>query len=559
MNQSRGWVTRVASIEIIAIPIATHPIAVTVSDARLSRAPGFAWAITEMTEEDNGLAIAKALRAGTAVAVSDGSFKESQGTAAFAIEGDSPVGGVVGVNVIPGADESHSAYRSELGGVAGVLECLHCACTVHSITHGKIEVGLDGDQARLAAFGHWPLDPSQPDFDMLVHIRGMIRLSPLTFTSRWIKGHQDDSQSFASLDRWGKLNVECDGLAKGFWNSHALAKTWAPSITFGLEKWALWIDQKKLSKVDKKKLYAFTFEERTRACWHRKSSLTPELITSTNWEACSAAMGRLPFGKKGWLVKHATGWCGVGRRELLRGNQDHADCPRCGQTETARHVVECKGTGADLTFSLAVKKLETDMTALETAPHITRAIIRRLQQWRKYGDRALPRFKDHDQWGTRHAVKEQDQIGWYQLLLVRIGNKWSDAQQRHIDSLQKKSAGRRWTIYLIQKALEIAWDMWEQRNHIKHNTLHPRAAAAVVDIKVQLQLLYRNGHAGFLSQDRLLFSKSETKLLKGEAKEMLQWITSVLNATRRAAQAKNDAYASMQVERAIMQRWLQHS
>jgi hypothetical protein len=169
--------------------------------------------------------------------------------------------------------------------------------------------------------------------------------------------------------------------------------------------------------------------------------------------------------------------------------------PRCGQTETARHVVECKGTGADLTFSLAVKKLETDMTALETAPHITRAITRRLQQWRKHGDRALPRFKDHDQWGTRHAVKEQDQIGWCQLLLGRIGNKWSDAQQRCVDSLQKKNTGRRWTISLIQKALEIAWDVWEQRNHIKHNALHPRAAAAVVDIKVQLQLLYRKGHA----------------------------------------------------------------
>jgi hypothetical protein len=103
-----------------------------------------------------------------------------------------------------------------------------------------------------------------------------------------------------------------------------------------------------------------------------------------------------------------------------------------------------------------------------------------------------------------------------------------------IDSLQKKNARRRWTISLIQKALEIAWDMWEQRNHIKHNALHPRAAAAVVDVKVQLQLICRKGHAGFLSQDRLLFSKSETKLLKGEAKAMLQWITSALNATRRA-------------------------
>jgi hypothetical protein len=442
--------------------------------------------------------------------------------------------------------------------VAGILEYLHSICIAHAITEGKVEVGLDGDQARKEAFGAWPLDPSRPDFDMLVHIRGMIKVSPLTFSSRWIEAHQDDSQSFTMLDRWGKLNVECDGLAKGFWNTNALAKTWAPSITFGFEKWALWIDKKKLSKVDKKKLYAFTFESRTREYWHRKHSLTPELITSINWEACAAAMGSLPFGKKRWLLKHATGWCGVGRREQIRGNQDHAECPRCGETETSRHVVECKGTGADLTFALAVTKLETELTVLETAPHLTKAIIRRIQQWRKHGDRALPRFTDTDQWGTQHAVREQDLIGWYQFLLGRVGRKWSDAQQRYIDSLYKKNTGRRWTISLIQKALEVAWDMWEQRNHIKHNTLHPRAAAAVMDIKVQLQLLYRKGKAGFLSQDKLLFSKSEEKLLKGEPTEMLQWITSVLNATRRAAQAKNDAEATMQDERALMKRWLQY-
>ena len=34
----------------------------------------------------------------------------------------------------------------------------------------------------------------------------------------------------------------------------------------------------------------------------------------------------------------------------------------------------------------------------------------------------------------------------------------------------------------------MAWDMWEQRNNIKHNTLHPHVALAVLDIKVKLQL-----------------------------------------------------------------------
>ena len=50
-------------------------------------------------------------------------------------------------------------------------------------------------------------------------------------------------------------------------------------------------------------------------------------------------------------------------------NQDHDKCPRCGESESAQHVVECKGTGVDVTFALAVKKLDIHMTSLDAAPH----------------------------------------------------------------------------------------------------------------------------------------------------------------------------------------------
>ena len=94
------------------------------------------------------------------------------------------------------------------------------------------------------AFGDWPLNPGWPDFDLLQHIRGMIASSPLTFSSRWIAFHQDDDGELAAIDHWGQLNVECDGLAKDFWNSNALAKMGRPNTQFGFEKWSLWIDQK---------------------------------------------------------------------------------------------------------------------------------------------------------------------------------------------------------------------------------------------------------------------------------------------------------------------------
>jgi hypothetical protein len=100
-----------------------------------------------------------------------------------------------------------------------------------------------------------------PDYDTLQHIRGMIAASPLTFTGRWIESHQDDKTPLAQIDQlgyqWDKLNVQCDGLAKSYWNTNALADTWRRNLQCGFEKWSLWIANNKLSQIDKEKAVCF--------------------------------------------------------------------------------------------------------------------------------------------------------------------------------------------------------------------------------------------------------------------------------------------------------------
>jgi hypothetical protein len=218
-------------------------------------------------------------------------------------------------------------------------------------------------------------------------------------------------------------------------------------------------------------------------------------------------------------------------------------------------VVECKGTGANITYTLAIQKLEMQLTNLNTTLPIVKAIVTRLIQWRKYRDQHLPTLRQRDIYGAHHAVHHQDKIGWYNFLLGRLSKKWSDSQKRYIDSLHRKNSGRRWTSSVIQKALDIAWDMWEQRNDINRNTMHPRWAAAIDKIKAQLRGLYRQ-ERNFLPIDRHLFLKSESTLLLGEPHLMLQWITSVITASWRAAAATNDLEQTMTAERALMQRWL---
>jgi hypothetical protein len=401
--------------------------------ARLRRPILDQWSIPEITMADDGKDIAQAISRGSAIAVSDGSYKDGRGTSAFILEisdNFDRTGRIVGVNSIPGENEDQSLYRSEIGGVSGIVETIGILCDRYSITSGAVEMGLDGEQAMKNIFGEWPLHPKQADYDLLKDIRKKIKRSPLQWTGRWVEGHQDDQVELDEMDRWSQLNVETDGLAKEYWNDCMERDNWLPNKGFTDEGWSVWVEGKKLTKVDKHALYDYAFSSRTKAYWSKNHHLTAELITSINWDACQQSLKKLPFGKRRWLLKHATGFCGVGKMEQTRGNQDHDECPRCGKQEDAPHVVRCKGTGTDAIFEVAVQKVEIHMSEKFTAPDIITAIGKRIRQWRKYSDAQtidqvtpLPKYRQRDIFGTKHAVEEQDQIGWYNLLLGRMSTK----------------------------------------------------------------------------------------------------------------------------------------
>jgi hypothetical protein len=199
----------------------THSFSYDFARARGSLPQADQWAMSQISLPDNGTGLAASLIAGSAIAVSDGSFKDGRGTAAFVIEDcihPNNLSQAIGVNTVPGSLEDHSAYRSELSGDWGVISAVECICKAHGVTSGSIEVGLDGEQAMKVCEGHWTLHAGQPDFDLLQDICTKLSRSPLTWHWRWIEGHQDDGKTFKELDRWAQLNVICDGLAKEFWN-----------------------------------------------------------------------------------------------------------------------------------------------------------------------------------------------------------------------------------------------------------------------------------------------------------------------------------------------------
>jgi hypothetical protein len=98
--------------------------------------------------------------------------------------------------------------------------------------------------------------------------------------------------------------------------------------------------------------------------------------------------------------------------------------------------------------------------------------------------------------------------------------------------------------------------MWEQHNHIMHNTLHPKKQQELEQLGQQVEAVYNQGTDTLLPRDQPLFQKSIATIRKGTVKEQEQWMVSVMLAQRRAAVVAADRRALMHVERTLMETWL---
>jgi hypothetical protein len=139
------------------------------------------WSVQSADVVDNGRVIAAAIIRGSARAVSDGSFKNAMGTSASILVHSkaTDLNRLISVNSVPGNREEQSAYRSELAGVSGSLSLIAAVCMVHDIHTGSITIGLDGEQAMIAASEDWPLSPARPDYNLLTYIQAKVRGLPI--------------------------------------------------------------------------------------------------------------------------------------------------------------------------------------------------------------------------------------------------------------------------------------------------------------------------------------------------------------------------------------------
>ena len=254
--------------------------------------------------EDNCQALSAGIRNGTASIVSGGSFNPASpigpvGTLAVMLAPSTECPKrhwAKGCNWVNGPISSQSAYRSELTGVIALLTIIDILVRHHSITEGAVTIALDGKTAMEEASGDWPLRINQKCFDYLQIIRACIKLSPLSFTFRHVKGHQTKEVDYNQLDWWGQRNEDVDAMAKEFLFSctedRIANRKHHRQPTLHLEKWALAMNGIKFTSICIDLLYINLYGSRTLAYWNKKDN-TPNDPKRILWEESRLAMKQL--------------------------------------------------------------------------------------------------------------------------------------------------------------------------------------------------------------------------------------------------------------------------
>ena len=339
------------------------------------------WVVEDVSlPEDNGVALAEAIRANQGRCMSDGSLKDLFGTSGFVSMLKDEQKNYADTNRIPGEDNDQSSYRSELVGLLANVIIHNAICRAHNITdEHEIIIGCDNESAIWTAFGDDHIAADATSSDILHAIHYQIKASPLKWTTKWVQGHQDDKKQL--LDTWALANIACDAHAGRKWkatvtNGGQLRPT--VGVLLG-EKETVWIHGRKISSDIDKSIYDKVHKDNIIHYWARTGRITKGMDDLIDWEGHKRAMKAFK-GRQQWVTKHFSGWAGSGVMMNKWKLRDTLSCHRCGERETTLHVVQCQAAESLEQYGKLRKDLDSWLTKT-TSYAITQAVLRHMDDY----------------------------------------------------------------------------------------------------------------------------------------------------------------------------------
>jgi hypothetical protein len=228
-----------------------------------------------------------------------------------------------------------------------------------------------------------------------------------------------------------------DNLAKVFWMQYSHSEpVFYPLSDEGFQ---VWLGTRKLSS-HQPSVFFDHIHGKTILHWHSSHHRFPACYARRiDWDACAAALSRLPLGRRRWVSKHTSRFCAIGTMLVRWKEQPTPDCPRCTLPENSRHVWQCQELAVFFVCALLMSSLSNWMQKVHTAKDIVFWIIQRLTEWRT-SEPFSPAQSDMP--GLLQAISAQDRIGWLAFFKGCIAIEWAGVPEAHFLWLGRRNTGK---------------------------------------------------------------------------------------------------------------------
>jgi hypothetical protein len=487
------------------------------------------------------------------VAVSDGSFKDSHGTASWRISIQGHPDYFHGLVIVPGTPQCQSAYRSELAGLYSICYVVHqlesylqCACNT--------EIGCDGLSAiQMCAEGSDTLNPNASHFDLITGTRHLVSKIHGSISWRHIKGHQDEDATL-DLDMWAEFNIQMDSAAKLHWqNTYLWDRTNRNQKILG-ESGSVTLRGEKIVTHLKEKLMSYLGEDKAIEYWESRFGWDKGMGSSINWDMLGYAHKALKPARKVWVTKSASGCCSVGKMKLLWKFSDSAKCPRCQcDMEDFTHVLQCQQVEAKALWKSKISELKQWMLQHYISPSVAIAICDHLNHW-NCDDYPLGSTASVSS-AFNEVFEKQNENGWESFLLGFWVSDWFAVQEKYLQTIKCKISIRRWASSIIRKLWNIAWDMWDHRNQWLH---HQEEGELIQKLHSELRSQYELGCSSLPRAEKLLFRTSLVDLLKSSVTVKQSWLRRVSKAREALDNPDYNGTLPYAGERRMMRTWIRN-
>ena len=488
------------------------------------------WYLPESTTLDNTAieTFTTAVQQGTGLVVADGSYKTGRSAAAIIFQHTKNNGQIENNNTysvtVPGHTDEQSSYRGELGGILSGLANSHRLLHKNGITSGKCVFGCDNKGALEASFGWKTPNPNWACFDLVSEIRNQLRLSPITWTMKHVKGHQDSDKAYEQLSVEAQANVIVDKKAKEELSKEETPQEQSPRSG---DMWHLTCAGHRITGDTETRLRYYMQETESKLWWCNKLKVPAEYYQQVSWPVYNGYRKNTPRWIHTWSVKFGADILPTRRNIVRRGHGKNHECPCCGEpNETAQHLFLCQDAEMHKAFEEEMDKI-SDYLQITTSNAIKTHLLSTLR-WFRTGNAtngaagAAPHSSLQDQ-----AAFHQRRLGLTASLNGIWHNDWITSQHIYLRQIRSRCSARVWMIrfaILCQKMLHTLWKVRNEAIHRREDSDNNKRRNADLDSKIT-EIFRSLPNLRLLPQsDAAFFKRGEEKIKRYRLTRKELWI-----------------------------------